>query len=314
MAAAKRHHYLPVCYQDRFTKDGYLWVYDRNQQRFRREQPKNTAIQTHYYSLQDEQGKKDASPEHRLAWIDGQANLIITRIEGGEPLSPRERVIFGLWLGVLYCRTPGYERAVDELITGHAKILLLRNLRDPVARTHFTDPAEGLQYVESDRFRLRVNRNWTIQEMFRQGREIGRAFFASNWVIARAPSNASFITSDMPIGILAGPSQDHPVGVVSPEVIKAVPLSPRVALLMIGDQAKLTSTTLTAAEVRDVNISTIRETENYAISRDKTLLRKLVDAAGLSDPKIRSRMVVKEFPDPSGDAMKSFVVAYRAEH
>jgi hypothetical protein len=54
--------------------------------------------------------------------------------------------------------------------------------------------------------------------------------------------------------------------------------------------------------------------ENYAISRDKTLLRKLVDAAGLSDPKIRSRMVVKEFPDPSGDAMKSFVVAYRAEH
>jgi Protein of unknown function (DUF4238) len=134
-----------------------------------------------------------------------------------EPLTRRERVLFALWLGLLYCRTPSYERAVNELLTGNARLLLHRNLRDRVARKHFTDPERQLEYVASDRFRFLANRNMTIAEMLRQATDIGKAFLIMDWVIARAPKAASFVTSDVPIGILAGPNQDHPVGVVSPE-------------------------------------------------------------------------------------------------
>lgn len=312
MSFPKRHHYLPAFYLERFTKDGYLWVYDRTQRAFRREQPKNTAVRTHYYSFRDEQGKTDPRVEEGLAALEGLAKPVLEKLERSEQISPHDRYYLSLFLGVLYCRVPRFEREVDEILTGTLRMILLRNLRDPVASKRFTAPERGLEYVSSDRFKVKAARNFTISNMVRQGWEIGKAFFKSDWVVARAAQGTTFVTCDVPIGILGGPESSHLVGVASPEVIKAVPISPRVCLLMTGNQAKLAEMTLGPDAVRDANLAVLRETETYAIARDKTQFRKLVLAAGLEDPNRRSSMVVKEFSDPSGDPMKSIVISYRS--
>ncbi len=312
MSAPKRQHYLPESYLESFTKNGFLWVYDRTQNRFRREQPKNTAVRNHYYSLRDEHGNKDPHIEKALSILEGRAKLVIQKLEREDRITPEDRVNLGLHLGVLYCRGPQYQRAVNEIISGHFRYLLLRNLNDPIASKHFTEPEKQLEYVASDRFKLQLSRNATIVQMLRQGREIGRAFFISDWIVARSDPSAAFVTCDVPFGLLTDPGYTQPVGVVSPEAITAVPLSPKTCLLMVGDQARFARTTLSPDEVRDINLAVLRETEDYAIGRDEMQLRELARVAKLDDPRRRSKMVVKEFPDPGGDPMKSIAVTYRA--
>ncbi len=58
----KRHHFIPKRYLEGFCRDGFLSVYDREKGEYRRQTPKNTALQTHYYSLEDEHGRRASRP------------------------------------------------------------------------------------------------------------------------------------------------------------------------------------------------------------------------------------------------------------
>lgn len=50
MSTPKRHHYLPRFYLDRFTDRGRLYLFDREEAEHRIQTPKNTAVQTHFYT------------------------------------------------------------------------------------------------------------------------------------------------------------------------------------------------------------------------------------------------------------------------
>ncbi len=153
MAIRKRHHYLPESYLKPFTRDRFLWVYDRRQDQYRHEQPRNTTVRTHYYSLTDEQGNKDVRVEKVLSVVESLAKPIVKKLISGERLTPREHFRMSFHLGLLYCRGPRYQRAVNELITGHMRMLVLRNLIDPVASKYFRNPNSEAEYVRSERFK-----------------------------------------------------------------------------------------------------------------------------------------------------------------
>jgi hypothetical protein len=308
MSTPKRHHYLAESYLEPFTRNGFLWIYDRRQQQYRHEQPKNTTVRSHYYSLTDEDGKKDVRVEQALSVIEGLAKQVVNKIFNGAPLTPRDRFRLSLHLGLLYCRGPRYQRAVNELITGHARDLLLRNLTDPVASKHFTNPESEAEYVRSDQFKLELNRNGRIQEMLRQGKEIGGELFCRRWRVVKAPPGAHFVTCDVPFGIIKTTTSPEPLAILGADVIAAVPLSPEVCLLIMGPAA-----TEPSLDVTQLNLAVLRETEDYALARSREDLEPLVIIARLDDPARRPRMMVKEFPSPDGDPMKSISVSYRQD-
>lgn len=298
----KRQHYLPESYLDPFTRDKFLWVYDRRQRQFRHEQPKNTTVRTHYYTLTDEHGNKDVRVEEAFSVVEGLAKPIVTKMCNGQRLTPRDRFRLSLHLGFLYCRGPRYQRVVNELITGHVRMLALRNLK------HFRDPQKAADFVQSDHFKYELNRNGTIQELLRQGQEIGQELFIRRWRTVKAPTDAYFVTCDVPFGIIKTRPNPEPLAILGEDVITAVPLSPEVSLLIIGPAA-----TEKALSVDEINLAVLRETEETAIARDREDLEPLVNLAGLDDPTRRPRMVVKEFPSPDGNPMKSISVSYRED-
>lgn len=308
MAIPKRHHYLPESYLEPFTRDRFLWIYDRRQNQYRHEQPRNTTVRTHYYSLIDERGNKDVRVEEAFSAVEGLAKPIVKKVIGGERLTPREHFRLSFHLGLLYCRGPRYQRAVNELITGHLRMLVLRNLTDPVASKHFTNPDSEAEYVRSDRFKYELNRNGTIQEMLRHGKEIGGELFCRRWQVAKAPPGAAFVTCDVPFGIIKTWPNPEPLAILADDVITAVPLSPEACLLIMGPDAAPKP-----LDVTEINLAVLRETEDYAIARDKEDLEPLIKLAGLDDPERRPRMVVEEFPSPDGNPMKSISVSYRAD-
>ncbi|PYJ97417.1 MAG: hypothetical protein DME23_15650 [Verrucomicrobia bacterium] len=62
----KRHHFPPEFYLNGFTRDGLLWLYDRERKQYRRQAPHNTAITGHCYAFENEKGEKDYSVGPRL--------------------------------------------------------------------------------------------------------------------------------------------------------------------------------------------------------------------------------------------------------
>ena len=56
---SERSHYLPQFYQRGFSgKDGSVWVFDRETNEFRLQQPVHTAVERGAYTLIDENGAK----------------------------------------------------------------------------------------------------------------------------------------------------------------------------------------------------------------------------------------------------------------
>ena len=118
MSSPKRHHYLPQFYLKGFCRDEYLWVYDRKTNQVRRQTPINTAIQSHYYSVEDEDGVKNTEIESFLSQIEGLTKPIIQKVSNKDEISGEEKEILSVFLAILMNRVPDFEKSVD-IMEGH---------------------------------------------------------------------------------------------------------------------------------------------------------------------------------------------------
>ena len=62
-----RHHFLPEFYLDGFTRDGMLWIFDRALKEYRHQQPQDTAVRRHFYSIKKPNGERDVQVEKLLS-------------------------------------------------------------------------------------------------------------------------------------------------------------------------------------------------------------------------------------------------------
>ncbi len=319
MSTPKRHHYLPEFYLDRFTGSGRLWVFDRSKGQLRGTTPRNTAVIGHYYSFTDESGERRADVERLLAAIEAAAKPAFDALESGADFSREDRFRLARFLGLLMARTPAFERSLNEITTGFAEVILRKNLEDPEAAKNFDGPPEEfIEYLDSGEFALEVGDNTRLGLMLKQGDNFGERFFCASWLIAKADRNTSFVTCDNPFGLLFPPEiptakREWAWGVSRPEIVRTFPLSPQTCILFneLGDDMRTIE--LTRDQVRYVNLATIVETETYAIARDEAHLRSLARAGDLYNPKPETKMVMENHPHPSGDPLKSVLIARRTK-
>lgn len=163
MSKPKRHHYLPQFYLDRFSHNGRLVVFDELRSQLRVERPLNTAVRGHYYSLLDEAGAKVEEVESDLARIEGRAKPVFQALSARQILSNEERYYLAVFLGFLACRTPAFERSINETNSGLAEVVLRKNLEQPNAADLFgTPPAELTAFLDSGQFALEAHPNARI--------------------------------------------------------------------------------------------------------------------------------------------------------
>jgi len=314
MSDPRRQHYLPQFYLSHFAgQDGLLAVFDRSTQSYRRGHPTTITVENYFYTFVDDDGTKDHCMEKWLSKLEGAAKPVFDKLERRYEITAEDRVFLSTFLGVLYCRVPRHEREINEILTGHSRTILRRNLQDAEAAKRFTSgtPEELLAYVESDKFALRFDHNYVVSNMIQSGRDLGEVFFVSDWEVLYAEPRTSFVTCDVPFGITHSRAGYRPVGVASPEATKAVPLSSRVCLSFSGERGTFRVRKARAGEVRQINMAVLREAERYAIARDDRHLNSLVPAAGLTQPAPLTQMIVDDLPDPSGDPTRSISLTRR---
>src|ERR1700677_4277820 len=112
----KRHHFLPKSYLDGFARDGFVWLYDRRKNEYRRQQPLNTAVIGNYYVFENKEGEKDYSLESYFSKIEGSAKSTIKKLEAKEEISPEERLYLAHFIALLMVRSPKFDREVNEKI------------------------------------------------------------------------------------------------------------------------------------------------------------------------------------------------------
>jgi hypothetical protein len=314
MTPAKRHHYLPVFYLAGFCgDDGKLTIFDEQKSEFRRSTPENTQFRNRYYDLLDAQGRRLDTVEDNLAVIEGRAASALRGLESGEAISMQERFDISLFMGLLACRTPAFERIYCELLTRNAQLAMKRALQAPnLAEVFGREPPPGFrEFLDSGAFRVQPHQNERVDVMFEQGPKIGKAFFCQQWTVLRSLPGSDFVTCDDPFAIVSSVPSDLGLdryGIASPEVTTTLPVSARTCLAMTGEGVEIRQQRVKSGTVRRINIATALKTDRFAIAAVERHLRGVVRLAGLGPQRAKPKVAVEEYPHPSGDPSRAIRV------
>lgn len=147
-----RHHSVPQMILRNFTNDeGWLWGFNKKGQKSFRNIPQNIFVKHDLYGEQDEQGKKIAPIETKLAQLEGMAAPIIKKMIGAARhglcpnLTPDEREYLCHFVLSLARRTPHMREMVEQKAPAMIRDIVeeYQSLRRPLSdemRAKYDDP------------------------------------------------------------------------------------------------------------------------------------------------------------------------------
>jgi len=209
MTEAKRHHYLPKSYLERFCENNDVFVYDRKMKEIRSQTPINTALQSQYYSSVNEKGEKNPEIETQLlSKIDGDGNIVIKKLLNHEQIDKFDIEKLSIFLGFMMHRTPYFEDSYNSL-SSH----LLRQLLDPIFsndknielimdknENNFT-AKEMADFHNENKGNLKItpHRNDSLKFMLERSLPFAEMFMQMDFNILYCSKELSVITSDNPV-------------------------------------------------------------------------------------------------------------------
>ena len=319
----KRHHFLPEFYLHKFAREGFVWIYDRKEDSYRRQQPKNTAVIGHYYATTDEAGERDYEIEKMLSQFEGRGKSAIQTLEDGDTITPEQRIDLAYHIGFQHTRTPRFEREIDEIADAVHKIIIKEMIPTVEAAEQFfrcKEKGDGVtaesmfDFIHEEKFVMKGNRNNTISLMLDQVGRLSKCIALMDWVVVHAAEGCSFITTDSPFGYIVPEefvrSGEPVIGLGSDKITKLFPLTQKVALLIGKYGAGFGHFRFNRTQVREFNITLAMETERFLIGRDESLLRSIVRKSKIDRAEPATRMKVENVAHPT-DPMRSFLVTRR---
>lgn len=295
MSIPKRHHYLPRFYLEGFCRGECFWVYDREEIAFREQTPVNTAVQKHYYSIKGENGKRNNKIEEMFSQLEGNSKIVIDHIVDGKPISNEDKIVLSLFISFSLTRIPDFERMVNESMKQDIKKIgdilhedesrinqtMVRYEKDTGQKIEI-DPAQLKEFWDRGEFDIVMNRNASLGMMLNVAPEYARYLSLMDWIIAKAPKNYSFITTDSPFVLV--PTSDNKakaafgggVGLLIPGVKKYFPLHQNFCLIVGDCGDKIQYEKYNKSSCQSINYEVARNAKRFIICRDKALLSSIV--------------------------------------
>jgi hypothetical protein len=307
--APKRHHYLPEFYLRGFAPEGALYVYDRADKAYRKQTPKNTAVESHFYTIENEDGERSAAVEELLAQIDGAAANAIAKVIAREVLSDDDRANLAVFVVLLRSRTPDYEKGYREMtdkVTREMTRLAypdeaavaedIRKFEQETGKKLDVPPAIAFEMLHSQDLMYVPHRNETIGAMLRLSTEVAPVFAEMTWTVLHAPPKRSYLTSDAPFVTYPPRGWDPQglmgVGLLTPGVENVVPLTSKVALAITHGDKGVRHLPASDFSVQITNHGVARRSDRYIISPSEKLLRSVVRRAAAAEQGKDPRVVV----------------------
>lgn len=307
MSKPKRHHFLPKFYLNNFCEKGFLWVYDRNKNEYRKQTPNNTAIQKKYYSFIGRNGKEHDEIENKvLSDIETETKPIVDKINNKKIISLYEKIILTIFITFLHLRGPSFEKEMNEVFEKFIKIyakftfLTEENARKTIKRFASNNrqkdisPKKLMDFVNKEKYKVKAHREFSLKMMYELAQELPIYFIQMDWQFCYSPKTSLFVTSDNPFILI--PSNDYKkgelsrLGMLSRGTKKIVPLTQKVCLAISDKGGKIEKVNITSKEVREFNFHLAKNCDNILISRDKSLLEELVKITNIDKFKANSKV------------------------
>lgn len=312
LTGPKRQHYLPRFYLDGFSRDGLVAVYDREKDEIRRQQPKDTTVIGHFYTMVDDQGRKRYEIEALLSEYEGKASPVIKKLAAKVPINADERTDLAIFIALGAMRTPD---VVDSLRLMNSDLIMRIAKQtyadvDIVAQNLALDPdyadkapdevrAEAEMMValaQNDGIQAVTNEKWAVSMAIKMSLDVAPILAGRNWlVVHRDNEKKSFVTADAPVvlsTVAPRPPSIWGVGFGNADALVVFPLTESCVLMMSGDDGDFAHKQGNPDFVRRINLGVAGHCQRFVVGRDEQLLRSLADQLNLAKTKWRPKMQV----------------------
>jgi hypothetical protein len=255
----KSQHFNPRLHLQHFAgtdPKGQVWTYDAVNGKIWSAIPDETAVQTHFYSAEKDDGTKDTRLEELLSKVESNAAPIYRELLNGNiPKESQGRVDFAQFLAIMHVRTPAMRRMAGELIGRSAQILQYAYASNPKSFDALTkqveaekgeamDPAikekvrQAMLDPSGSGYELEVAKEATFMALAASDK-LTPLIHEMKWTVIEA-QDGYFVTSDNPVVREVDPKTHHPIygdhGFRNKTAEVTFPLSPKALLLLTWDE------------------------------------------------------------------------------
>jgi len=247
---AKRQHFIPCLHLKHFAgtePNGHVWTYDAELGTARSALPRETGVESHFYSFLNTEGYMDTRIEQHLSVVESKAASVYERLlQDIVPGETQERADFANFLALMHVRTPAVRRMMAEVVSHSHQVRSYvcatnNKLFDSFIRSFQEDGGslteEEISHIRSGMidpggYILEIPKELTLN-CLEVSDELTPLFFKMNWSLVR-PRHSFFITSDNPVVRMVNPYTRHPafgdLGFYNKTAVVMFPLSPQMLL------------------------------------------------------------------------------------
>jgi hypothetical protein len=278
----KSQHHVPVLHLRNFVghaPQGHVWTYDKLTGGVRSSIPEETGFETHFYSVERDDGTMDTAIEDLLAEIESKAAPVYRNLLEGKNCQGQAKSDFANFLACMFARTQSMRRMFAEVLSRGIQIrnyaygtnekafesFIQRSGKDrppldqegkETLRKALTDPSQ---------FVIQISREATLRGLGVIDR-LTPILFNMGWSLVY-PKHGYFITSDNALARTSDPASHSPAygdgGFLNKTVEVTFPLSPNTMLLMTWRDMPLLSSEASREAVEGWNMMRAARAERF---------------------------------------------------
>lgn len=296
MSEPKLHHYVPQFYLEGFSNARWqVAVHDLDKSQFRYQSVRKTARVRDYYTITDEKGTKDRGLEKLLSILEGHTKPIIKKVEESDQLTDEERFTLAMFASFQLGRVPKFEQWTNgfakDVIQRLAQLTFSDKERTKKALASVGKPCtdakaeEMMEFMKSGEYTLEIAREHSLTQMLNAATKLPPLFVQMNWLFARRTARPYFVTSDNPFYIVPSPTAPPLIasGMLTPGTMKVIPLSKRVALMMLDHGGETKGNDVTEDFAMSLNLVCAARTSQCVYADDMNSLREVISKATKKD-------------------------------
>jgi len=284
-------------------------VFDRDMNEVRVQNPLNTGVIGHFYTMEDTEGRKRFELEQLLSEYEDKASPVIRKLTAKEEINADERTDLAIFVALAAFRTPDLVDSVKAFNS---------NLIGDMARRMFVDVDEvkaqmrGKPYapsteeeLEADarmlvevaqggQYEVTTNHAWAVGTAMKMAFNIAPILAGRDWaVVHRDNEKKSFVTTDAPVLLTTVAPRENSfwgIGFGNTDALVLFPLTGSCVLVMYGNTGDLQHRTAGVEQVRRMNLALADRCQRFVIGREEALVRSLADHLCLANKKWQAKM------------------------
>ncbi len=302
MKPPRRHHYVPIVYQNRFVNErGTLWVYDRKESIYDERHPRRICFEKDLYTVKRKGRPMDQTLESAvLAQVDGDFATAVRSLLMPFAGMPNYWVLnyVSHFVGLQHSRLP----IMRDFVRRQWELGEMERLRLIVSKPERLRPyvdryeretgkklaisaAQMSAAIRRGGVKAVVDEIPFLRNIFSLANNIAGTTIRASWQILRAPEMSGFILCDAPVTVVP-PKSGQNVGFHVPGAATYVPLSRGACLRLVRDEInrRVRYTEVDADVVRLINQNVASNSERFIMSPDRTQLEQVVQLSGTAKP------------------------------